>query len=67
MGLFGARRLPLTSSPNGDNGGKDIFIRLVDLSKAYEEGERRRVVLQDASASFREGEFVGVAWPEWER
>ncbi|MBN2502792.1 MAG: ABC transporter ATP-binding protein [Anaerolineales bacterium] len=36
------------------------FIRLVDLSKSYTEGERRRVVLENACASFAEGEFVAI-------
>lgn len=34
------------------------FIRLVNLSKAYREGERRRIVLHEASAEFATGEFV---------
>ena len=36
------------------------FIRLLNLSKAYQEGERRRVVLEDASADFARGEFVAL-------
>jgi putative ABC transport system ATP-binding protein len=36
------------------------FIRLIGLSKAYQEGERRRVVLEDASAEFGRGEFVAL-------
>ena len=36
------------------------FIRLVDLSKAYREGERQRIVLQKASAEFATGEFVAL-------
>ena len=36
------------------------FIRLVDLSKAYQEGDRRRVVLEDASADFARGEFIAL-------
>jgi len=34
------------------------FIRLVGLSKSYQEGERRRVVLDNVSAGFGRGEFV---------
>lgn len=40
-----------------DQGG---FIRLVGLSKAYQEGDRRRVVLENASAEFGRGEFVAL-------
>ncbi len=36
------------------------FVRLLDLSKAYQEGDRRRVVLQNASADFCRGEFVAL-------
>jgi putative ABC transport system ATP-binding protein len=36
------------------------FIRLVDLSKAYQEGDRRRVVLDNASAEFGRGEFIAL-------
>lgn len=36
------------------------FIRLLNLSKAYQEGDRRRVVLEDASAEFGRGEFVAL-------
>lgn len=36
------------------------FVRLVGLSKAYEEGGRRRLVLDSASASFGQGEFVAL-------
>jgi putative ABC transport system ATP-binding protein len=60
MGLFEAKRQPLARSSNGADGDRNVFIRLVDLSKAYQEGDRRRVVLQEASASFRQGEFVAL-------
>jgi putative ABC transport system ATP-binding protein len=36
------------------------FIRLTQLSKAYQEGDRRRVVLEDASADFAQGEFIAL-------
>jgi putative ABC transport system ATP-binding protein len=36
------------------------FIRLVNLSKAYQEGDRRRVVLENASAEFARGEFAAL-------
>jgi putative ABC transport system ATP-binding protein len=39
---------------------REPFIRLVGLSKAYREGERRRVVLDSASAEFARGEFVSL-------
>ncbi len=35
-------------------------IRLVNLSKSYEEGDRVRHVLQDADATFEPGEFVAI-------
>ena len=36
------------------------FIRLENLSKKYLEGNTERVVLQEASAAFRQGEFVAI-------
>jgi putative ABC transport system ATP-binding protein len=36
------------------------FIRLVGLAKAYQEGDRRRVVLDNATAAFAQGEFVAL-------
>lgn len=36
------------------------FIRLADLSKAYMEGETRRIVLQGANAAFRKGEITAI-------
>jgi putative ABC transport system ATP-binding protein len=60
MGLFEAKRQPFEGWSNGTNRDKSAFIRLVDLSKAYQEGDRRRVVLQEASAAFRQGEFVSL-------
>ena len=36
------------------------FIRLVQLSKSYREGERTRVVLDGASAEFARGEFAAL-------
>ena len=36
------------------------FIRLVQLSKSYREGDRTRVVLDEASADFARGEFVAL-------
>jgi putative ABC transport system ATP-binding protein len=47
-------------SPSFHGDGQGPFIRLVDLSKAYREGERRRVVLDGASAEFGRGEFVSL-------
>jgi len=40
--------------------GHQPFIRLVDLFKAYQEGERRRVVLDGASVEFGRGEFISL-------
>ncbi len=56
MGLFGAKRQPL-GQPSA---GEAPSIRLVNLSKTYQEGDRRRIVLHEASASFRQGEFVAL-------
>ncbi len=36
------------------------FIRLLNLSKSYQEGERTRLVLQEANASCSKGEFVAI-------
>ncbi len=36
------------------------FIRLGGLAKSYQEGGHRRVVLQDADATFAKGEFVAI-------
>jgi putative ABC transport system ATP-binding protein len=36
------------------------FIRLENLSKSYQEGGRRRIVLQRASATFLRGEFAAI-------
>jgi putative ABC transport system ATP-binding protein len=38
----------------------DSFIRLDGLSKAYREGDRTRVVLDNASADFARGEFIAL-------
>ncbi len=57
---FGTRRQPLVRASNGERGGQDDFIRLVNLSKTYQEGDRQRAVLVEASASFRVGEFVAL-------
>jgi putative ABC transport system ATP-binding protein len=60
MGFFEAKRPPLARSSHRTDGDQDAFIRLVDLSKAYREGDRRREVLTKASAAFRQGEFVAL-------
>ena len=63
MGLRVARGPnPLTNvTDNGHHPPVEAdFIRLVDLSKAYQEGDRRRVVLEGASAEFGRGEFVAL-------
>lgn len=38
----------------------DNFIRLENLSKTYLEGTRERVVLREANAAFRKGEFAAI-------
>ncbi len=43
---------PTTSEP--------AFLRFEDLSKSYQEGERTRVVLQNADAQFSQGEFTAI-------
>jgi putative ABC transport system ATP-binding protein len=49
-------------SANRASGGNTstAFVRLIGLSKAYQEGDRRRVVLEDASVDFARGEFVAL-------
>jgi putative ABC transport system ATP-binding protein len=59
MGLFGSKSPAAKVSGNG-HGEQGAFLRLVNLSKAYQEGDRRRVVLQDASVEFGRGEFVAL-------
>jgi putative ABC transport system ATP-binding protein len=36
------------------------FLRLVHLSKSYQEGAKSRVVLQDASLEIEQGEFIAI-------
>jgi putative ABC transport system ATP-binding protein len=49
------------SAPNGPQStAEPDFVRLVNLSKAYQEGDLRRVVLHDVSADFARGEFVAL-------
>jgi len=36
------------------------FLRLENLTKGYQEGSHRRVVLNNANAAFRKGEFVAI-------
>jgi putative ABC transport system ATP-binding protein len=49
-----------TTTPHGNHGRAAPFIRLENLSKSYQEGDRTRVVLKAASASFDRGEFVAI-------
>lgn len=42
-----------TTTPNG-------FIRLENLSKSYQEGDQKRIVLRNACASFAKGEFTAI-------
>ena len=55
-------RQPHTIYDSGDGSGRSgaPFVRLLGLSKAYQEGDRQRVVLQNASAEFHRGEFVAL-------
>ena len=50
----------VAQSWNGPQPSQPAFIRLAGLSKVYMEGERRRVVLGNASAEFARGEFVAL-------
>jgi putative ABC transport system ATP-binding protein len=59
MGAAQEIRQAGSTPPLGED-GHEPFIRLVALSKAYREGERRRVVLDVASAEFGRGEFVSL-------
>lgn len=45
---------------SAEDGDCPACIRLVGLSKTYQEGDRRRVVLENASAEFGRGEFVAL-------
>ena len=60
--LTGAAATKTQASVSDDAapGVPSAFIRLLGLSKAYQEGDRRRVVLADASAEFARGEFVAL-------
>ena len=60
MGLFEMKRPIAGNSGGNGHSGDDAFLRLVNLSKAYQEGERRRVVLHEASVEFARGEFVAL-------
>jgi putative ABC transport system ATP-binding protein len=48
------------SAPAAVAEGADFFIRLENLSKRYREGTNWRVVLDAASATFAQGEFVAI-------
>ncbi|MGF1507528.1 MAG: ABC transporter ATP-binding protein [Chloroflexi bacterium] len=48
------------SEPNNTDTRSRDFIRLEGLSKAFEEGGRTRVVLDDAHAGFARGEFAAI-------
>ncbi len=58
---IGSSKKRANGSAAGSEDNRDIAsIRLIGLSKAYQEGDRRRVVLNDASAEFGRGEFVAL-------
>jgi putative ABC transport system ATP-binding protein len=42
------------------NENESGFIRFERLSKSYEEGSQRRVVLHEADATFQKGEFIAI-------
>jgi putative ABC transport system ATP-binding protein len=48
------------SERTGRHPRRDDFIRLENLSKSYQEGTHRRIVLHDASAWFARGEVVAI-------
>jgi putative ABC transport system ATP-binding protein len=50
----------IESAPRMGGDGREPFIRLVGLAKAYQEGDLRRVVLDGASAEFGRGEFISL-------
>lgn len=56
MGIFRSIRTDTRDTVSNRAG----FIRFVDLSKTYQEGERNRVVLDHASAEFGQGEFIAL-------
>ena len=50
-----------TSGDNGHRGQpQGDFVRLEGLSKAYQEGDRCRIVLDEASAAFAQGESIAL-------
>ena len=57
---------PISATPAGrpdcaaQPGEPPDFVRVAGLFKAYQEGDRRRVVLEDASAGFARGECVAL-------
>jgi putative ABC transport system ATP-binding protein len=48
----------MTDTLNSISNGE--YLRLEDLSKSYQEGGRNRLVLQNAGASFCQGEFTAI-------
>jgi len=59
------RREPLLADPEivAEKAGAETVVRISDLSKAYEEGGRRHIVLDGASTRIRRGEFVVLLGP----
>lgn len=49
-----------TARPLPQSAAKPAFLRFENLSKSYQEGDRTRVVLQNAHAEFGHGEFVAI-------
>jgi putative ABC transport system ATP-binding protein len=51
---------PPAALPASWPAGQEAFLRFENLSKSYQEGDRTRVVLQDADAQFSQGEFTAI-------
>jgi putative ABC transport system ATP-binding protein len=54
------QHLPVPGPDGYQSGLEPRFIQLVGLFKAYQEGDRRRVVLEGASAEFGRGVFAAI-------
>lgn len=59
--MLSEQTAPSTTSEGSTNGShQSDFIRLEGLSKSFQEGDKMRVVLDDASTSFAKGEFTAI-------
>ncbi len=50
----------MSSDSSPTSAENSAFIKIVNLSKSFEEGGRRRAVLEGVNASFARGEFVAI-------